>query len=306
MIAKMKAKFIPRDYQINLFRRMQNLRQKLMKVKEYTEEFYRLNIREGHQEIDDEKVARYLNGLRYDIQDELSITTIRTVEDSYHMALKAKEKLSRKQSQRGRGRSEPRGKAVTQDKLQKSKDDWKKPQTRTKRGGISQRGQHAEQQRQQYAEQRGQHNEQRGDYADANTFPHTRGRGRGRGGIITCYTCGKNGHKAVDCPDQKTDKGEAHIAEAQKRAAEAEETESGRSLMMQKVLLTLGKEVEDSARRTRLFRIACKMKDWKCKVIVDSGSTDNIVSIEMVEKLSWRQLITQGHTKFHGYRRVIR
>ena len=76
--------------------------------------------------------------------------------------------------------------------------------------------------------------------------------------------------------------------------------------MMQKVLLTLGKEVEDSARRTRLFRIACKMKDWKCKVIVDSGSTDNIVSIEMVEKLSWRQLITQGHTKFHGYRRAIR
>jgi hypothetical protein len=67
MIAKMKAKFIPRDYQITLFRRMQNLRQKLMTVKEYTEEFYRLNIRVGHRESDDEKVARYLNGLRYDI-----------------------------------------------------------------------------------------------------------------------------------------------------------------------------------------------------------------------------------------------
>jgi hypothetical protein len=33
MIAKMKEKFIPRDYQITLFRRMQNLRQKLMTVK---------------------------------------------------------------------------------------------------------------------------------------------------------------------------------------------------------------------------------------------------------------------------------
>jgi hypothetical protein len=39
---------------------------------------------------DDEKVARYLNGLRYDIQDELSMLTIRTVEDAYQMALKAK------------------------------------------------------------------------------------------------------------------------------------------------------------------------------------------------------------------------
>jgi hypothetical protein len=34
MIAKLKEKFIPRDYQITLFRRMQNLRQKLMTVKE--------------------------------------------------------------------------------------------------------------------------------------------------------------------------------------------------------------------------------------------------------------------------------
>jgi hypothetical protein len=99
MIAKMKEKFIPRDYQITLFRRMQNLRQKLMMVKEYTEEFYRLNIRVGHRESDDEKVARYLNGLRYDIQDELSMLTIRTVEDAYQLALKAEEKLSRKQGQ---------------------------------------------------------------------------------------------------------------------------------------------------------------------------------------------------------------
>jgi hypothetical protein len=140
MIAKMKAKFIPRDYQISLFRRMQNLRQKLMTVKEYTEEFYRLNIRAGHRESNDEKVARYMNGLRYEIQDEMSMETIRTVEDAYQMALKAEEKLGRKQSQRGRGRSQPRGKAVAQERTQKPRDDWKKPQTRTERGGSSQRG----------------------------------------------------------------------------------------------------------------------------------------------------------------------
>ena len=58
-------------------------------------------LKAGHRESDDEKVARYLNGLRYDIQDELGMVTIRTVEDAYQMALKAEEKLSRKQSQRG-------------------------------------------------------------------------------------------------------------------------------------------------------------------------------------------------------------
>ena len=83
-----------------------------MTVKEYTEEFCKLNIRAGHRESEDEKVARYMNGLRYDIQDEMSMVTIQTVEDAYQMALKVDEKLSRKQIQRGRGRSQPRGKAV--------------------------------------------------------------------------------------------------------------------------------------------------------------------------------------------------
>jgi uncharacterized protein YjbK len=105
MIVTLKVKFIPRDYQVTLFRRMKNLRHKLMIVKEYTEEFYKLNIRVGHRESDDEKVSRYMNGLRYDIQDEMSMVTIRTVEDAYHMALKYEDKLSQKQGQRGRGRS---------------------------------------------------------------------------------------------------------------------------------------------------------------------------------------------------------
>jgi hypothetical protein len=118
---------------------------------------------------------------------------------------------------------------------------------------------------------------QSGGYADVNTFPHTRGRGRGRGGIITCYTCGKNGHKAVDCPDRKKDGREAHIVEAQRRAAEAEDAEDGRSLMMRKVLLTPEKEVEDTSQRSILFRTACKTKDRKCKVTVENGCTDNIV-----------------------------
>jgi uncharacterized protein YjbK len=69
-----------------------------MTVKEYIEEFYKLNIRAGHRESDDEKVSKYMNGLRYDIQDEMSMVTIRTVEDSYHMALKVEEKMNRKQS----------------------------------------------------------------------------------------------------------------------------------------------------------------------------------------------------------------
>jgi hypothetical protein len=50
MVAKLKGKFMPKDYQLNIFRQMKNMKQKGMSVKEYTEEFYRLNIRAGHIE----------------------------------------------------------------------------------------------------------------------------------------------------------------------------------------------------------------------------------------------------------------
>jgi hypothetical protein len=58
MVAKIKAKFIPKDYQLNLFKNLQNMRQKGLSVKEYTEEFYNLNIREGHKENDEETFSR--------------------------------------------------------------------------------------------------------------------------------------------------------------------------------------------------------------------------------------------------------
>jgi hypothetical protein len=47
--------------------------------------------------------------------------------------------------------------------------------------------------------------------------------------------------------------------------------------VMQKVLLTPEKEMANSVQRNSLFRNACKTKDRVCKVIVDSGSTDNLI-----------------------------
>jgi len=54
-----------------------------MTVKEYTEEFYRLNIKTGHRERDDENVFRYINGMQYDIQDEINMMIVKKVEDAY-------------------------------------------------------------------------------------------------------------------------------------------------------------------------------------------------------------------------------
>jgi hypothetical protein len=61
--------------------------------------------------------------------------------------------------------------------------------------------------------------------------------------------------------------------------------------MMRKVLLMPEKEAENLAQRNRLFWTSCKTKDKVWKVIVDSGSTYNLVSIEMVEKLELETIL---------------
>jgi hypothetical protein len=50
---------------LNLFINLQNLRQKGFLMKEYTEEFYKMNIMTEHKENNEEKFSRYINGLSY-------------------------------------------------------------------------------------------------------------------------------------------------------------------------------------------------------------------------------------------------
>jgi hypothetical protein len=67
-----------------------------MIVKEYKEELYKMNIRTGQREKDEEKVFRYINGLRYEIQDEINMMSVRTMEDAYQIYLKAEKILTKK------------------------------------------------------------------------------------------------------------------------------------------------------------------------------------------------------------------
>ena len=89
---------MPKDYQLILYRQVQNLRQILLTVREYTKEFYKVNLRVGYVEESAEKDAIYFNGLRMDIQEEINMISPRTMEEAYQCALRAEEKIARKQS----------------------------------------------------------------------------------------------------------------------------------------------------------------------------------------------------------------
>ena len=96
MVTKLKAKFIPTNYKLELFKKFQNLKQKDMIVKDYTEEFYKLTIWSGHRELSKEKVGQYINGLRFNIHDEVGMLNISLVEDAYQYALREEDKLKMK------------------------------------------------------------------------------------------------------------------------------------------------------------------------------------------------------------------
>ena len=68
-----------------------------------------MNFRAGYTEDTTERTTRYVNGLRLDILDEISILSSNNTEEVYQSAMKAEEKITRRQNAR-RGRGAKRGK----------------------------------------------------------------------------------------------------------------------------------------------------------------------------------------------------
>eukprot|EP00253_Pinus_taeda_P029290 PITA_29290 len=225
MEAKLKEKFLSKEYQIMLYRQVQNLKQRGMTVREFTEEFYKLNLRARYVEDTSEKTARFVNGLRGEILDEIGILSPQTLDEAYQFALKAEEKINRKQnSKRGGGSGRGKGKVYGRGRSTVSNEE-----------GSS-----------------------------------SKSAGEPAGGIGTYV---------------------AQPEDAEETPQEAENTpEIGEALVLNKVLLKPTKEVAKPDQRKALFRTVCKSRGKCCKVIVDSGSTDNLVAMEMVEKLGLKKL----------------
>ena len=81
------------------------------------------------------KLARYINGLKYSIQDELTLISIDSVHRSFNLALKIEENQKRRgesSSNRGRGNNFTRRGGRFQGKNNYSKEDGKNQNTKNK------------------------------------------------------------------------------------------------------------------------------------------------------------------------------
>eukprot|EP00253_Pinus_taeda_P023317 PITA_23317 len=126
-------------------------------------------------------------------------------------------------------------------------------------------------------------------------YQRGRGNGRGRGASYQCYRCHKWGHRSFECPeaDQAGQRG-AYVTEPKEAEAPPQEVENaletGEALVLNKVLLKPTKETTEQTQRNALFRTVCKSHGKCCKLIIDNGSTNNLVATEMVEKLKLKRL----------------
>ena len=200
-----------------LHRQVHNLRQRGLTIKEYTKEFYRLNLRAGYVEDTLEKTTKFVNGFRGEILDETSIISPRTIDEAYQCALKAEEKINRKQNaRRGGGFGRGKGKAFHKGRGTNPSEEGSSSKT----SGTAEKD-----------------NNPRGGR------PYQRGRGNGRGkGVVQFYRCHKWGHKSYECPKGELAGGRGkYVAQTEEAEAPPQEVENapktGEALVLNKVLL---------------------------------------------------------------------
>ena len=134
-----------------------------------------MNVRAGYVEESTEKTTRYINGLRMEIWDKISMVCPKKMEEAYQCALKVEEKLLRKKnfnrvkaSAKGRGKTTGRGKFATQ------------------KGESSNLNQQ-------------EHQDRGGDSRGRRPYQGRRGRRRGRETTFRCYKCNKLSHRSFEC-----------------------------------------------------------------------------------------------------------
>lgn len=126
-------------------------------------------------------------------------------------------------------------------------------------------------------------------------YQRGRGNGRGKGAGYQCYRCHKWGHRSFECPDvEQVGQRGAYLEQLEEVEVPSQEAknslETGEALVLNKVLLKTTKETTKQTQWKALFQMVCKSHGKCCKLIIDSGSTYNLVAIEMVEKLGLKWL----------------
>ena len=116
--------------------------------------------------------------------------------------------------------------------------------------------------------------------------------------MIKCYSCEQIGHTMAQCP-LKTSNSPSNTKDRRNQLIRTDEsccssssTQVGSATPMfdgENIMLKMSLKIEPPQRKS-LFRTQGKAYGKLCKIIVDFGSTKNVVSLEMAEKCKLKRL----------------
>ncbi|XP_038678354.1 uncharacterized protein LOC119979794 [Tripterygium wilfordii] len=272
MKCKLRENFLPLGYAESLFQRLQNLKQSTRQVDDYTEEFYQLVARNDMNESDEQLVTRYIGGLRLEIQDALSLYTICTVFEAYQRALTVEKQLSRTISRQASCGVDHNASNSRSGPSRGTEQAVPVPQVHPQ---------------------------------NAASLPQVAGTG------FKCFKCGEPGHKSSDCrkatscvgknllvegeyDDSENYNLEGPIFDEENLETEIIDGDGHVNLVIRKSLLIPKESNGEDWLRTNIFQTTCTVGEKVCKLIIDCGSCENVVSEEATSKL---QLQTVQHPK---------
>ena len=91
----LKERFLAIDYDQILYQQYQHCQQKSKTIREYTEEFYRLNAWVDLYESERQQVSRYLGELKDTIHDQLALQSIWKLSEAVNLAYRVEGNLAR-------------------------------------------------------------------------------------------------------------------------------------------------------------------------------------------------------------------
>ncbi|KAK0608461.1 hypothetical protein LWI29_031021 [Acer saccharum] len=267
MKERLEAKYLPINYEQLIYEDMlqwsQNNR---ATVDQYTERFHELTVRSKTNETEPQVLARYLKGLKPDIRKDMLTARLYNVEEAYQLALQLERQTS------GNTR---RFYSADSGNFRFPTSTSAKPTVETTRGNVN------------------------GD---------VKGKERAFGEGPQCYKCKGRGHFAVVCPtrdqrvayvcekdlvfdDDKIDHDEGHIQEEIDSEEERLQATDLPICVIQHVLTghKTKEDVNHDWKRTNIFHTRVAHGDKALNVIIDNGSSMNVVAKEIVEHLGLSQ-----------------
>ena len=270
----MRHRFVPSYYARDLLNKMQRFQQGSQSVEEYYQELQKGMLRCGLVESDDAAMARFRGGLNREIQDILDYKDYFDITTLFEYACKAEREVQGRRSKtytnslagRGPTHSSTPSSPAPSTPSTTSRTGTTKPVAPPAKGAAS---------------------------------------STGRTRDIQCHRCRGFGHMIRDCPNKRTllirDNGEyssasdseetSHAMIATNHAENEEvhvdpiDADRYESLVVQRVLSTQVAQAEKNQRHT-LFHTKGVVHERSIRIIIDSGSCNNLASTALVEKLS--------------------